>query len=150
MEAQKEEFVILGDGVLVKYNGEAQNVVVPDKVKYISDAFSGNATVRSVRVGNRVRTVGEGAFEGCRALSEVILGAKVQTIEKNAFYRCTGLISVYLPKSLTFVATGAFSGTDALANVYYAGTSKSYSSIVREKGNEALNNSVIVSFEVKY
>ena len=40
MEAQKEEFVILGDGVLVKYNGEAQNVVVPDKVKYISDAFS--------------------------------------------------------------------------------------------------------------
>ena len=31
----KEEFVVVGDGVLIQYNGNASNIVIPDTVKRI-------------------------------------------------------------------------------------------------------------------
>ena len=39
LDSNAEEFVIVGDSVLLQYNGTASKVVIPDTVKHISDAF---------------------------------------------------------------------------------------------------------------
>lgn len=51
LEAQTDEFVIVGDGVLLKYNGEGGKVTVPDTVKHIQcNAFDGTG-VTELAVG---------------------------------------------------------------------------------------------------
>ena len=67
LDSQSDEFVIAGDGVLIKYNGDAADVEVPSRVKYISDAFSSNNSVRTVTVSGKTEHIGNGAFALCRA-----------------------------------------------------------------------------------
>ncbi|MBQ3866628.1 MAG: leucine-rich repeat domain-containing protein [Clostridia bacterium] len=43
LRRQTDEFVVVGDGVLLRYNGSETDVAVPDGVKFLSDAFSGTA-----------------------------------------------------------------------------------------------------------
>jgi hypothetical protein len=35
LKAQNDEFVVVGDGVLIQYNGNAKNIIIPDTVKRI-------------------------------------------------------------------------------------------------------------------
>ena len=46
LRGQTDDFVIVGDGVLLRYNGAETEVAVPAGVKYLSDAFSGTAVTR--------------------------------------------------------------------------------------------------------
>ena len=46
LNGRTEEFVIAGDGVLLRYNGTRTDVTVPATVKYLSDAFTGTAVRR--------------------------------------------------------------------------------------------------------
>ena len=42
LKAQTEEFVIVGQGVLLLYNGTEPNVTLPESVRYLSSAFARN------------------------------------------------------------------------------------------------------------
>lgn len=48
LDDQTDEFVIVGGGVLVDYNGTAQTVAIPAGVKTISSAFYENKTMTAV------------------------------------------------------------------------------------------------------
>lgn len=69
LDGKAEEFVIVGDGVLIRYNGESDTVTVPAGIKYLSDAFSGTA-VKSVVIPAGVREC-ENAWEETR-VEEII------------------------------------------------------------------------------
>lgn len=43
LKRQSEEFVVVGDGVLLRYNGEGTEVVIPEGIRYLADAFAGTA-----------------------------------------------------------------------------------------------------------
>ena len=83
------------DGVLVKYNGGAADVTVPDGITEISEfAFIDCDTVRSITVPNGVTAIGDRAFYGCKSLRRVTFPESVTFIGENAFEGCEDLKSI--------------------------------------------------------
>lgn len=54
----KDEFVIVGDGVLIKYNGTKSGVILPDNVKAIGGtAFRNNTSVSDVVLHDGIKGI---------------------------------------------------------------------------------------------
>ncbi len=131
-------------------------------------AFNGSETLRTVILGDNVRSIGEGAFYGCTALSDVIISDSVKYIDVSSFFGCVSLTSiripdsviaifgcafsqcsslrtVYLGKGIGFIEMYAFDGCFSLQNVYYAGSEEDwYGSVEKEDPNECLFGAKIV------
>jgi hypothetical protein len=143
LDSQKDEFVTVGDGVLIKYNGSSKDVEVPKKVKYISDAFSGNESIVNVKISGKAKTVGENAFFSCRSIESVTIDAEVEVIGDGAFDFCSSLRTVYLPASLTKIGDRAFGGCLIISAVKYAGSSEDFAHIEVSDGNNHMLNADI-------
>lgn len=143
MAAQTDEFVIVGNGVLLRYNGTATDVSIPNGVRIIADAFCDNDTIKSVTIPDSVVTIGSVAFGGCGQISRVVVGKKVTTIADGAFSGCSMLANVYLPKSLTYIGNSAFSGCALLSSVSYAGGARDWAKITVEGGNTPLTAATV-------
>ncbi|OQB14991.1 MAG: hypothetical protein BWY15_00806 [Firmicutes bacterium ADurb.Bin193] len=79
-------FVAVGKGVLVKYKGSANEVLIPDTIGFIAGhAFSGNS-VLSIIVSNSTTEIGQCAFSGCAQLTEITIPLTVAKIGENAFF----------------------------------------------------------------
>lgn len=139
LAAHTEDFVIVGKGVLIRYNGTDPNVTVPGNVKEVADAFSGNMVVRSVTVGKHVKKIGEYAFSGCQGLGRVTISGATE-IGTGAFTGCETLSVLYLPKSLTSIGKNAFSGCKNLRETNYAGSRSAWQKITVGSGNTALSD----------
>ena len=87
------------------YSGEYDNeysgsVTIPETVTYkgttysviriSNEAFSGCSSLKSVTIGNNVKSIGEGAFWDCTSLTSVTIGSSVTSIGLDAF-RNTGI-----------------------------------------------------------
>lgn len=139
-----DEFVIVGDGVLLKYNGDAVGIEIPDTVRHISDAFTMKNIV-SVTMGDSVKTIGEFAFAyasllcnvdfgeslllidkyaftGCEGLPSLVLPSSVERVDLNAFESCYGLNSVRFGDSLTYLGENAFFGCSQVRMLYLPST----------------------------
>lgn len=111
------EFQVNGT-TLVKYNGTAEDVSVPNQVKRIeAEAFAGNDTVRHVTVGEAVEVIGAKAFSECPNLQSVTIPDSVEIIENAAFSGCPSLRSVSIGTGLKSLGNGAFAGDYSLATV---------------------------------
>ena len=109
----QEEFVIVGDSVLLKYNGSSSRVVIPNTVKHISAAFMGNENIKDVTVPDSVYTVGCAAFSSSTVL-KVELGNNVVLIDDSAFSYCYDLHYINMPESLKTIETYAFTSCTGL------------------------------------
>ena len=70
-EKETVEFEVI-DGVLKKYNGDAEDVVIPDRITRIGGgAFIRNTVIKSVFIPKSVREIGDYAFAYCTSLSKV-------------------------------------------------------------------------------
>ena len=101
------DFLIVGDGVLLRYLGSDQNVVLPDTVRHISSAFV-MSDIISVTLSDSVYTIGEYAFSFCTSLSLVEFSPNLLLIDQGAFYGCTSLTSLVLPQTLKKIGHSAF------------------------------------------
>ena len=82
------DFLIIGS-VLVRYNGTAAHVTVPDGVTMIGDeAFVANKTIETVELPGTVKRIGYWAFTDCTALKEINIPASVEAITGNPFTHC--------------------------------------------------------------
>ena len=100
--------------VLIKYNGGAAIVVVPDGITEIGkEAFASNGAIRYAVFGKDVTIVGESAFENCRGLIAFTPSAALKEIGKAAFRGCENLVTVDMSVSsgLGTIAYDAFDGT---------------------------------------
>lgn len=82
LEGLTEEFVIVGDGILLDYNGPGGRVVVPDTVRMIaSDAFFGTDVTELV-IGSGVKYIGDGTWrlEGTDKLETLVVNGEPQAL----------------------------------------------------------------------
>ncbi len=96
-------------GVLVKYLGKSEKVVIPRVVKEIAkEAFKDNTTIKEVVIPERTSIIGELAFSGCTSLQEINISKNIQKISLGAF-NCCGLTKVVVPGHLKVIENSAFS-----------------------------------------
>ena len=139
MNSGSLEFVIIGD-TLFKYNGNAENVVVPAGIKSIaSNAFAYNTTIKSVTLPEGLQEVGANAFVHCYSLADIQIPASLSHIGAGAFddtvwmtrhteefVVVNGILLAYngtspnpeIPDGITAIGAGAFMANDKIINVH--------------------------------
>jgi hypothetical protein len=116
------DYFIIEDGVLLKYEGEDKEVVVPNEVKII----------------------GEKAFFWNVNLTNIILPFGITKIGESAFEWCISLESIVIPSNVTFVGSNAFWDTAGIQNVTFAGTTSQWNAIeFDDDWNDCLHVTVI-------
>ncbi|MCM1048913.1 MAG: leucine-rich repeat domain-containing protein [Clostridiales bacterium] len=108
------DFLIVGDGILLKYRGSNADVTIPDGVKTIgAGAFSGNSGIKKVIFPNSVEIIGEGAFSGCSNLSDIEGGNSLRKISDRAFAGCP-MQTIIIPESVEEIGLKAFAVADSV------------------------------------
>ncbi len=111
------DFVIVGNGILIAYKGSDSVITIPEGVKLIADgAFRDHMGITAVNLPDSLEIIGEDAFNGCKNLKTVNRGDNVKTIGANAF-RGTALSNVTIKPNVTGIGIGAFDlngGTDTV------------------------------------
>ena len=113
-----DTYVIVGDGVLIAYNGSDSIVTIPEGVKLIADGcFKDHLGITAVNLADTLEIIGEDAFNGCSNLKAVNRGENVTTIGANAF-KGTKLNNVTIYPACKYIGLGAFDltngGTDTV------------------------------------
>lgn len=134
---------VIENGVLVKYTGTDENVIIPNGVKKIADcAFIYNKTVKTVVIPDGVEVIGQSAFKyndklisieipdtvkkigcdaffECQKLKTFVVPEGVEKIEESTFYNCKALKEVVLPESVKKIGAVAFYGCSTLKNITF-------------------------------
>lgn len=106
------------NGVLKKYNGTSENVVIPDGVSVIDKyAFSKCLTIKSVNMPSSVTIIIHSAFEYCSNLQKVEFSSSLKRIGNSAFFACKALESIEIPSSVIDIGLGAFSACSSLKEI---------------------------------
>lgn len=97
--SNEKDFVI-ENGVLVKYKGKGDEVVVPDGVTKIdAEVFRKKSKITSVVVPEGVREIGDFAFQECTKLERVLLPQSLEMVRKGAFDYCRSLTELIFPRA---------------------------------------------------
>ena len=105
------DFLIVGDGILLAYRGTGGEVVIPDGVKTIgAECFKGNSTISQITIPEGVTEIGEDACNGCSMLYSVNLPQSLMKLEDRAFADCP-FQQVRIPQGVQEIGLGAFDAT---------------------------------------
>lgn len=113
MNGRGDEFLIVGDGILLAYRGADSRITIPDGVKTIAQGcFSGHQGIVSVSMPPSLEVICEEAFSGCSNLTSLTGGVNLKRIEDRAFSGCP-LTTVKIGANVEEVGLRAFdtSGT---------------------------------------
>ncbi len=111
MNDRTDDFVICGNGVLIKYTGSCQEVTIPAGVTKIEEsAFEYTPGITSVTIPEGVVEIGYEAFCDCFYLAHVTLPQSLRIIGPGAFDR-TALSEIAIPEGVTTIGEMAFSNT---------------------------------------
>ena len=92
-----DEFFVVGDGVLIYYNGNNDKVVVPQGVKRIGDAFTNHTEIVEISLPDSLSHLSKGAFYGCTSIENLVIPDSVQTIDASALLGLCNLKSLSIP-----------------------------------------------------
>ncbi len=113
MNNTSSPFLVVGDGILLAYNGNGATVSIPEGIKQIAPGcFMDHTEISAVTLPESLKIIGEDAFNGCTALTTVSGGQQVSEIRDRAFMNCP-LENYMFPASIEKVGLRAidFSGT---------------------------------------
>ena len=95
-----------------------KTLIIGDEVKTIPhEAFKGCDGLKEVLISNSVTKIGTGAFENCDSLTKLTIPNSVIEIGNGAFAGCDGLKEVIIPNSVTKIGERAFSNCKGLKEV---------------------------------
>lgn len=105
----------------------AENVVVQNEVtisgktykvtSIADDAFRNNKKIKTVVIGDSVKTIGKNAFSGCTNLQTLTIGKNVTAIGDKAFFKCKKLKKVTIPSKVSKIGKQAFYGCKKLKSI---------------------------------
>ncbi len=102
------DFLVVGNGILIGYKGNAAQVILPENVRKIgANVFEGHSEITSVSLPDRVEEIGEEAFKDCTALKSVTGGNYLEKICDRAFLNCP-LETIRIPASVAYMGLRAF------------------------------------------
>lgn len=120
-QSDLDDFLIVGDGILIAYKGYHSQVVIPNGVKQIgAAAFINHDEISQVTIPDTVRIIGEDSFFDCNNLTTVVGMNGVEQIRDNAFYNCP-IATIRIPASVKKIGVSAFGGTDKINCVIFLG-----------------------------
>ena len=118
LDSSREEFLILGNGILTDVNTNASEVVIPAGVKQLAGGlFYRNTNIVSVVIPDTVTSIGMRAFVGCTSLKTADLPESLVVLEKEAFYNCTSLKNAVIPASVEIIGDSVYLGCKSLTTV---------------------------------
>lgn len=101
LEKQKQEWVIIGDGILIQYNGTDTDIVIPDTVKRVCGVLNDSLSdVKSVTFGDSVVEIINTCSSDYCSVEKVMLGKNVRSIIGTSFKNCYKLNSMVIPESV--------------------------------------------------
>lgn len=103
-----------GDETDIDMNSDANLKGVNEIADY---AFDGNTNVKSIVIGENVKTIGAGAFLDCTSLEKVVMPDGLETIGRAGFSSCTELKNVVLPTSLKSMGNSVFYNCAAIDKI---------------------------------
>ena len=119
--------------ILMKYKGNEENVVIPDKILFMPvvkvgdeqydtytlgyGVFEENNSIKSVDIPDSVKEVGKLAFNDCKNLQKVTFGNSINKIGDMAFNDCSSLEKIELPDSLKKIGSSAFADDSNITDV---------------------------------
>lgn len=126
LDAQTEDFVMMGKDILIRYNGTEKDVEIPYGTTMISSAFEENYRIESVIIPETVKNIGQYAFREAINLQSVNIPEYATTIGANAFAGCQSLTEIELPEGYGFNSLGgsAFKQAKQLASINIPSTVK--------------------------
>lgn len=135
LENKTDEFVIVGNGVLIDYNGNGKKVKIPDgvvevasfcndmnveevvyseSVKRIGDYAFANTSLKTVTIPDSITIIGKNAFDTCLELEKITFGGNLEVIGDYAFTGCQKLTEINIPENVKKIGQHAFSRCDEL------------------------------------
>lgn len=117
-ELQTLKYMDVRNGVLLKYSGQAEEVIIPSCVRSIADrAFEGCENLQSVTMSGSVTAIGDCVFLHCQSLKSATIPNCMTRIPIGTFGGCASLQSVTIPDGVTSIENSAFSGCHSLQSV---------------------------------
>ena len=110
------DFVVL-DGVLLDYQGEEQEIVLPDTVREIAPKGLANVNAQKLALPKRLDKIWEYGVSECKNLKEIDVPGSVSDIAYHAFSECTALEKAVINEGTEKIGHNAFAGCSALKNL---------------------------------
>ncbi|MBQ8294894.1 MAG: leucine-rich repeat domain-containing protein [Clostridia bacterium] len=110
--------------LLLHYNGEEKDVVLPDEITEISAYAFKWKIVNSVVLGDSVTKIGTQAFFGCELSNGVTFGENLLMIEELAFAK-NDFTDISFPEALQTIGNKAFEQCKLLKNVHFGSSVES-------------------------
>ncbi len=86
-DGTEDDFLVVGDGILLAYRGKEEYVTIPDGVKQVgSEAFKGHTEIINVDVPKSVTRICAEAFRNCDSLIGLSGCEGLRTVIRGAFY----------------------------------------------------------------
>ena len=140
-----DEFALVGDGVLIKYNGSSPHVKLPDGVRHIAGGTFTARQMKSVELGS-VLTIGREAFAACNKIIRADLGDSLVMIGESAFQSCVLMEETIVPRTLVKIRQSAFASCPELAVVTYYGTDVEFTHLEIAAGNKIFAEEAFVVY----
>ena len=115
------DFAVVGDGVLLRYQGADTEVTVPDTVKRIASHAFISSKIKTVIIPESVYSIDAYAFADCTGLRDLAYSEGLVTIGDGAFRGCKSLTEFKAPSTLSYIGQNAFHGASAIGNAVLQG-----------------------------
>ena len=113
-----DDYLIVGDGILLAYRGDKSSISIPEGTKKIaSGVFSGHTELTWVNLPASLTEIGEAAFSGCTFLEKLTGGDNLQRIKDRAFLGCP-LKEINIGAQVKEIGLGAYQNTGAQAAIF--------------------------------
>lgn len=113
---QQGDVIILKD-ILLKYQSEEKNVVIPQTVSYVGEAALQNMPMESVTFRPALKGIWGEGFRDCTNLKQITVPGTVMEVAYSAFSGCTALENVVLEEGIQSLGASAFSDCSSMKDI---------------------------------